>query len=78
MAHCGRERKEANMTQQILIKIIEHPMTDGSKVHNVVVIDTEDKSVMDFPAMTEKSAADFAVGLQALICNNTLCFAQLA
>jgi hypothetical protein len=63
---------EKMATEKLLIKIVEHPMTDGSKVHNVVVVDNENRQSLDFAAYTEKSAIAFAEGLRKLIDEHTL------
>lgn len=52
---------------ELRIKIVEHPMPDGTRIHSVVVVDPEEHTVLDIAAASEGYAADLASGLQALI-----------
>lgn len=66
------------MASVLLVKVIEHPMTDGSKVHNVIIVDKDENLVIDLPAMTEECAYDLQQILQAGISSKTLCAVQIA
>ena len=65
------------MASIINIKVIEHPMTDGSKVYNVIIIDRDENTVIDLPAFTEETAYDLQRQLCDLIASKTLCAPQI-
>lgn len=60
------------LTAEYRVGVERQTLSDASHVHDVVVRDLAGTEVLRFPAIDEKAASSFVVGLDALVRRHTL------